>query len=80
MMDRTPRRRGNPVLGLIVLVTIIALLALYQWNKTQQSQADVRVEGEKRLCEVRAEQDGLPANCVYDEDSERWVPVGKATP
>jgi sensor domain CHASE-containing protein len=74
------RRQYTPALAVIALVAIVALVILFQWNQKRQIQEDAEQSGEQRLCEVRAKLDGLPASCVYDEDSNRWVPRREATP
>lgn len=77
MVSRMPEsRRGKPLVALIILVTVVALLSLFQWNRKQVAQEKVDSAGSQRLCEVRAEQAGLPGQCVYDKDSKQWVPKG----
>jgi hypothetical protein len=81
MLDRRPPvRRGNPRLGLIVLMAIIALVILFQWNQKRQIQQNAEQTGEERLCEVRARLDGHPEPCVFDDESDRWIPKSQATP
>ncbi len=81
MLDRRPPvRRGNPRLALIVLLTIIALVILFQWNQKRQIQQDAEQTGEERLCEVRAKLDGHPESCIFDEDRDIWIPKSQSTP
>ena len=81
MLDRRPPvRRGNPRLGLIVLLAIIALVLLFQWNQRLQRQEQAEQAGEKRLCEVRAKLAGQPESCIYDEDRDGWVPATPKRP
>jgi hypothetical protein len=63
-----------------VLLTIIALVILFQWNQKRQIQQDAEQTGEERLCEVRAKLDGHPESCVYDENQDLWIPKSQSTP
>lgn len=64
----------------IVVIALMVLLALYRWNSREAAEQavleSVKTDGGERLCEVRAEQEGLSGDC--EEVDGEWAPVERS--
>ena len=61
-----PWQQGNRRYAAILLVTVLLLVALYSWNKSQVDARNRDEVGKERLCEVRAQTGADMVDCDQD--------------